>query len=82
MITIISDPLVRSGVSHSLLLMLYVGPDAALPILSFLAAIVGFLMMGWRRVLTLARRIFNGKKAEPLKGEPAQPPSTSDSMPK
>jgi hypothetical protein len=74
MITIITDPLVRSGVSHSLFLLLYVGPDTALPILSFLAAIVGFLLMWWRRLLTLARRIFGGKKADAS--------STSDSVSK
>jgi hypothetical protein len=84
MITIVSDPLVGWGVSHSLFLLLYVGPDTALPILSFLAAIVGFLLMSWRRLVTLVRGIFktSSKKPEPSTGENAQPPSTSDSLSK
>jgi hypothetical protein len=45
-------------VYQSLALLLYVGPDQALPLLSVLGAVIGFVLMWWRRLLTLTRRVF------------------------
>jgi hypothetical protein len=39
-----------------LALLLYIGPDQALPLLSILGAIVGFVLMWWRRLVSLTRR--------------------------
>lgn len=64
MIKLISDP----HISRSLFMMLYVGPDQALPVLSFLAASLGFLLMCWRRAITLIKKGFNrlsGKQEAP-----------------
>ena len=38
--------------------LLYIGPEAFLPLTSALAAIVGVVMMFWNRVVGLARRIW------------------------
>lgn len=43
----------------SLVLMLYVGPDAVMPLLSLLGAIVGGVLMFWRRLTSLVRRVFS-----------------------
>jgi hypothetical protein len=43
---------------HMLALLLYVGPDQALPLLSILGAIVGVVLMWWRRLVSLTRRAF------------------------
>jgi hypothetical protein len=80
MITIASDPIARLGVSH-LLLLLYVGPDQALPLLSFVAAILGFLLMCGRRVMNAVRRMFV-KKSEPVSEKDSQTDPTSDSLSK
>jgi hypothetical protein len=39
-------------------MLLYVGPDQALPLLSVLGAVVGFVLMWWRRLAMLVRRVF------------------------
>ena len=44
-------------VFQSLALMLYVGPDAIMPLLSVLGAIAGGVLMFWRRLVSLFRRI-------------------------
>ena len=54
------------GVNHLLkppsaldgILVLYMGPETALPLLSALAAIVGFLLMVWHRAVALARKVW------------------------
>jgi hypothetical protein len=38
--------------------MLYVGPDQLLPLTSILGAIGGALMIFWRQVRALVRRVF------------------------
>ena len=43
---------------RSLALILYVGPDAIMPLLSVLGAIAGGILMFWRRLSTLTRRLF------------------------
>lgn len=40
-----------------LAVVLYVGPDALLPLASALAAVGGAIMIFWRQVVGLARRI-------------------------
>ncbi len=37
-------------------LVLYIGPDVLMPIASALAAVVGFLLMFWRRTVTFFKR--------------------------
>lgn len=60
---VIADPVFQ--LAQPLVFLLYVGPDQALPLLSFLGAILGFILMCWRRILHFARR---GLKA--LTGKP------------
>jgi len=49
---------------HSLAIMLYTGPDQMLPILSFLGAMLGVLLMWWRRLVVLVRKLFKSTGAE------------------
>jgi hypothetical protein len=51
-------------------LLLYVGPDVFLPLASALAAIGGFLLMFWQRLVGLVQRVMGKKPAAP---PPAQP---------
>jgi hypothetical protein len=62
MITLVPDPhllplpaaLVELAKSPSLLL--YVGPDQVMPLMSMLGAIVGMALMFWNKLLGLVRR--------------------------
>jgi len=65
MIDIVSDPVVHRSIYQPLAWLLYVGPDQALPVLSFLAASIGFLLMWWRRIVTLLRRALKSIVAKP-----------------
>ena len=38
--------------------LLYIGPEAFLPLTSAIAAIVGVVMMFWNRVVGLARKVW------------------------
>ena len=38
--------------------LLYIGPEAFMPLLSFLAALGGFLLMFWRRIVAGIRKFF------------------------
>ena len=38
--------------------LLYLGPETALPIASFLAAIIGFILIAWRWIASLFKRFF------------------------
>jgi hypothetical protein len=38
-------------------MMLYVGPDAVMPLLSVLGAIAGGILMFWRRLSSMVRRL-------------------------
>ena len=40
------------------LLVLYMGPETTLPLVSALAAIVGVLLMVWHRAVGLARKVW------------------------
>ncbi len=42
------------------LVLLYMGPDTMMPLASALAAIIGTLLMFWRRLVMLARRAYRG----------------------
>jgi len=44
--------------------MLYVGPDALLPLASILGAIGGAIMIFWRQVVGLARKVAGVFKRE------------------
>ena len=46
--------------------VLYVGPDVLMPLMSALAAAAGFVLMFWRRVVDLFRRAFGRESAETL----------------
>ena len=37
--------------------VLYVGPDVLMPVASAVAAVVGFLLMFWRRTVAFVRRV-------------------------
>lgn len=41
-----------------ILMPLYLGPESALPVVSFLAAIIGVLLILWRRLVTTVGAIF------------------------
>ena len=55
----------------TLILAAYVGPDVLMPVASAIAAIVGFLLMFWRRTVAFVKAMFQrlarlfGKKTEP-----------------
>jgi hypothetical protein len=46
-----------SPVYNLLAMMLYVGPDAVMPLLSVLGAIAGGILMFWRRLSSMVRRL-------------------------
>jgi hypothetical protein len=64
----LSDFIGNRQLHESLFVMLYVGPDQALPLLSALGAIVGVVLMWWRRLAVLTRRVLRSfsKKEEPV----------------
>lgn len=37
---------------------LYAGPDQIIPLVSFVGAIIGFLLIAWQRVVMLVRRAY------------------------
>lgn len=43
---------------------MYIGPDALMPLASALAAVAGFLLMFWKRVVGAFKYLFSRKKAE------------------
>jgi hypothetical protein len=49
--------------THSLLapIVLYVGPDAFLPLTSALAAVTGVVLMFWNKLVGLGRKLFQTK---------------------
>lgn len=49
------------------LVLLYIGPDALMPLASALAAVVGFLLMFWRRTIGFVRMV--GQKIAALFGK-------------
>ncbi len=60
--------------------MLYLGPETLVPVASALAAIGGFLLMTWRRVVGVFRgavRLVTGRPAE----EPTPTPTESQTQP-
>ena len=47
---------------------MYIGPDSLMPIASAFAAIAGFLLMFWRRVVGMVKFLFHrltGRTTEP-----------------
>ena len=47
------------GAVRFLPLALYIGPDVLMPVASVIAAVVGFLLMFWRRTVALVKRGLN-----------------------
>ncbi len=41
------------------IVLLYIGPETFMPILSALAAVGGVLLMFWRNVMAFFRKVFN-----------------------
>jgi hypothetical protein len=62
--------IVHPHTTKLMLLMLYVGPDQMLPVLSFLGAIVGFLLMMWHRLAGMVRRVLKLGRKEQSPTEP------------
>ena len=62
----IDDPnfLIHLPIFQSLMFLLYVGPDQVMPLLSVLGAVVGVVLMWWRRLAMLARRLFRSSTAK------------------
>jgi len=57
----VNNPQLITQLPHvysSLAMMLYVGPDAVMPLLSVLGAIAGGVLMFWRRLSSIVRRVF------------------------
>lgn len=44
---------------------MYLGPDALMPIASAFAAIAGFVLMFWRRLVAAVRYLFQRKGSTP-----------------
>ena len=43
---------------------MYIGPDALMPLASAMAAVAGFLLMFWKRVVGAFKYLFSKKKPE------------------
>jgi hypothetical protein len=49
---------------------MYIGPDALMPLASAFAAVAGFVLMFWRRIVGAVKYLFNrggAKEAEQVK---------------
>lgn len=57
------------------LLSLYVGPDQVMPVMSFLAAAVGALLIFWGKLMGIVRRIFR-LAPPPAESETTAPPAS------
>ncbi len=42
----------------SAVIFLYAGPDQIIPLVSFVGAIIGFLLIAWQRVVVFVRRAY------------------------
>ena len=57
--------------------MFYVGPDQMMPAMSFLATVLGFIMIFWHKLLGLFRKMFGISKppdSAPSPGDGTEPP--------
>lgn len=50
------------------LVLLYLGPETIMPLASVLAAVLGFLLIFWRWIVTAIKKIF--KRSQPAQVEP------------
>lgn len=57
------------------LLSLYVGPDQVMPVASMLAAVMGFLLVFWTKVVGIIRKILH-LAPPPSPPETTTPPAT------
>ena len=46
-----------------LFMLLYVGPDQVMPVMSILATIAGLVMVFWNKVLSVVRRVFGLRRS-------------------
>ena len=53
-----------------MLLLLYLGPEILMPLVSALAAVGGGVMMFWHKIQKGTRAIFGRKGQEPITGSP------------
>ena len=52
----------------------YLGPDSLIPLASFLAAAVGFILLFWHRLAGLVRKLFGRGRQD----EATEPPNPED----
>ncbi len=51
-------------------LFLYLGPDTIMPLASILAAVIGFILLFWRYIVNIIKKIFRrGKASSIVNGE-------------
>jgi len=58
-LALVMDHLLRPDAGLWTLMLLYVGPDQILPLVSFLGAIIGVLLIFWRYVVASVRRVWH-----------------------
>lgn len=57
LILVLIQDLVATGPTElTTVILLYAGPDQILPLVSFLGAIIGVLLIWWQRFVTLAKK--------------------------
>jgi hypothetical protein len=73
---IVCDLLLTDFSQHSVILLLYAGPDQILPLVSILGTVIGFLLIMWRRVVGLVKRTWRlfSKKSGRLPAEVGHSP--------
>lgn len=62
---------------YILVMLLYGGPDAVMPIASALAGIIGILLMIWQRVVSFCRRLYQTHRPRATKLPSKHPPSSA-----
>lgn len=56
------------------MIILYLGPDNLIPLASILAAVIGFILLFWHRLVGLVRKLFGRGRPE----APADLPGPKD----
>jgi hypothetical protein len=60
------------SVYNALAMMLYVGPDAVMPLLSVLGAIAGGILMFWRRLSSIVRRLVKPESKQEISSKTSE----------
>jgi hypothetical protein len=76
--TLLAVATVVKHLKGPLTLLGYIGPDVFLPVTSALAAIAGFLLMFWHRIVGFVMRMFGRTPKEPGKPPATKSPGGSD----